>query len=323
MTEFAIETRHLRKVYGRTIALADLTLTVGRGQVFGFLGPNGAGKSTAVKTLVGLVRPTAGDAHLFGEPLGSISARRRVGFLPELFRFQEWLRADEFLDLHGRLAGLSSAHRRRRVGESLELVGLGGRNRDALHTFSKGMLQRIGIAQALIADPDLVILDEPTSALDPIGRRDVRDIIRHLKALGKTVFLNSHLLSEVEMVCDEVAIVDRGRVLASGRLGDLLGRCELDLRVGEASAELMAELGLRWPVVSAQGGMITLALRTDEEAADVAEVVARHGTRLYSLTPTRTSLEDLFVQLVASGGDGASPRAPAGVGSLVVSAEEG
>ncbi len=218
----AVETHHLRKTYGQKVAVADLTLSVGEGEVFGFLGPNGAGKSTVVKMLVGLVRPTSGEAQLLGRPLGDVEAKRRLGFLPEQFRFHEWLRAEEFLDFHGRLCGLGRAERQRRTAETLEFVGLAARAPDRLRTFSKGMLQRIGIAQALIGDPSLVILDEPTSALDPIGRRDVRDLIRRLKGMGKTVFLNSHLLSEIEMVCDRVAIIDRGRVVREGALAELL-----------------------------------------------------------------------------------------------------
>jgi ABC-2 type transport system ATP-binding protein len=300
VSDVAVETRNLRKVYGRKVALADLNLTVRRGQVFGFLGPNGAGKSTAVKALVGLVRPTSGQAFLFGRPADDPAVRRAVGFLPEQFRFQEWMSGEEFLDLHGRLAGLDAPTRRRGIDETLALVGLAEQRRDLLRTFSKGMLQRIGIAQAVIADPDLVILDEPTSALDPIGRRDVRDIIRHLKTAGKTVFLNSHLLSEVEMVCDQAAIVSRGRVLADGALKDLLGRRELDLRVSAPSNGLMHEISARWKVLSAQGGMISLEVKSDDDAADVAEVVARHGARLYSLVPQRASLEELFVRVVSS-----------------------
>ncbi len=295
----AVETTRLRKVYGRKVAVADLTLSVGEGEVFGFLGPNGAGKSTAVKMLVGLVRPTSGDGRLFGRPLGDVEAKRRIGFLPELFRFHEWLAADEFLDFHGRLAGLDASQRRRRSAEVLQLVGLADRSRDRLSTFSKGMLQRIGIAQALIGDPDLVILDEPTSALDPIGRRDVRDLIHHLKTIGKSVFLNSHLLSEIEMVCDRVAIIDRGRVVREGRLADLLAERELDLTIGGLTPGLLDALASRWRVVSHSGSLVTLAIGSEEDAPEVAATILSRGGRLYAMTPTRRSLEDVFVQSVA------------------------
>lgn len=298
-----VETNHLRKTYGAKVAVADLTLSVGEGEVFGFLGPNGAGKSTVVKMLVDLVRPSAGEATIFGLPLGDVRAKRRIGFLPEQFRFHEWLKADEFLDFHGRLCGLSSSERRRRVAETLELVGLAARSGDRLRTFSKGMLQRIGIAQALIGDPDLVILDEPTSALDPIGRRDVRDLIRHLKSLGKSVFLNSHLLSEVEMVCDRVAIIDRGRVVRQGALSRLLSDLELELTVGDLSPGLLEELGRRWRVVRQNGGFVTLAISTEEEAPEVATTILARGGRLYAMTPSRRSLEEIFVQVVAREAD--------------------
>lgn len=299
----AIETHHLRKTYGPKVAVADLTLSVGEGEVFGFLGPNGAGKSTVVKMLVGLVSPTSGEGRLLGRPLGDVHAKRRLGFLPEQFRFHEWLRADEFLDFHGRLCGLAPAARQRRIAETLDLVGLSARASDPLRTFSKGMLQRIGIAQALIGDPDLVILDEPTSALDPIGRRDVRDLIRHVKSLGKTVFLNSHLLSEIEMVCDRVAIIDRGRVVRQGALADLLAERELDLSIGGLTPALLDALAARWRVVRQNGHLVTLALTDDEDAPAVAETVLAGGGRLYAMTPTRRSLEDLFVQVVAREAD--------------------
>lgn len=184
--------------------------------MFGFLGPNGAGKTTTVKILLGLVSATSGQARLFGEPVGDAESRRRVGYLPENFRFHEWLTGAELLDFHARLAGMGRHERERRIPEVLELVGLGGRGDDLVRSYSKGMTQRIGLAQAVIHAPDLVLLDEPTSALDPVGRREVRDLIRSLRAQGMTVFLNSHLLSEVEMVCDRVAIVDRGQVVRSG-----------------------------------------------------------------------------------------------------------
>ena len=302
----AVETWGLRKEFGRRVAVANLTLAVPGGQVFGFLGPNGAGKSTTVKMLVGLVRPTAGEGWLFGRPLGDTAARRRLGFLPELFRFHEWLRAEEFLDFHASLHGIPRAERGRRIADTLALVGLEARARDPLRTFSKGMLQRIGIAQALIADPDLVILDEPTSALDPIGRRDVRDLIRRLRDRGTAVFLNSHLLSEVEMVCDRVAILDRGRVVRQGALSELArGTLEAEVRVGAAPPPLVQALEARWPVVSrrppvdgAAWWTLRLAIEDEADLPRIADLVVRSGERLHALIPHHTTLEDLFVQAV-------------------------
>ena len=207
----AIETKSLRKVYGSKVAVGDLTLTVERGEVFGFLGPNGAGKTTSVKMLLNLITPSGGEGYLFGAPLTDTQIRSQVGFLPEHFRFHDWLTGNEFLSLHADLYRISRPLARQRIGELLELVGLTQHAQKRLREYSKGMLQRIGLAQALLNQPKLVILDEPTSGLDPVGRRLVRDIIRDLSAQGTTVFLNSHLLSEVEITCDRVAFINMGR----------------------------------------------------------------------------------------------------------------
>ncbi|HEU5317828.1 MAG TPA: ABC transporter ATP-binding protein [Chloroflexota bacterium] len=312
-----VETNALRKEYGQRIAVANLSLAVPEGEVFGFLGPNGAGKSTTVKMLVGLVKPTSGVGRLFGRPLGDAAARRFLGFLPEQFRFHEWLRAEEFLDLHASLYGIPPRERPGRIAEALALVGLEARAHDALRTFSKGMLQRIGIGQALIADPKLVILDEPTSALDPIGRRDVRDLIRTLRSRGVAVFLNSHLLSEVEMVCDRVAIIDRGRVVRQGQMAELVaGTMEVEVRVEGASDAALAALDREWARVTrqttesaapalgtngeAQNGVLTLryAVREAADSARIADSLVRDGARLHALVPRHTTLEDLFVDVV-------------------------
>lgn len=306
----AIYVEHLRKTYGARVAVADLTLTVERGEVFGFLGPNGAGKTTTVKMMTGLIRPTSGRISVLGRPLGDVAARRRIGFLPEQFRFHEWLRADEFLDFHGSLYGLPAAERRAKIPEVLALVGLAERAASRLSTFSKGMLQRIGMAQALIADPELVFLDEPTSALDPIGRREVRDVINHLKDRGVTVFLNSHLLSEVEQTCDRAAIIKAGTVAALGSLGDLLrGAQSIDVRAA-MSPEMRRTLEQRFTVLAAgaaeshQDAVTTLTLAAGEESApELADLLAQGGARVYAITPHQRTLEDLFVEVVQEGGD--------------------
>jgi len=207
---------NLSKRLGHTVALAGLSMTVPRGEVFGFLGPNGAGKTTSVKLLLGLLRPTSGEAWLLGRPIGDLQTRRRIGYLPELFRYQGWLSAHEVLALHCELAPLPRASWKDEITSALETVGLTERANDRVSTFSKGMQQRLGLAAALVGEPELVFLDEPTSALDPVGRHDVREIIRGLASRGTAVFLNSHLLSEVEQVCDRVAVVDHGRVIAQG-----------------------------------------------------------------------------------------------------------
>ncbi|HEV2124296.1 MAG TPA: ABC transporter ATP-binding protein [Chloroflexota bacterium] len=311
MTVAAVETANLRKEYGQRISVANLSLHVPEGEVFGFLGPNGAGKSTTVKMLVGLVRPTSGQGTLLGKPLGDASARRWLGYLPEQFRFHEWLRAEEFLDFHASLYGVPKAERGRRIADTLAIVGLESRARDTLRTFSKGMLQRIGIGQALIADPKLVILDEPTSALDPIGRRDVRDLIRTLRSRGVAVFLNSHLLSEVEMVCDHVAIIDRGRVVRQGAMQELVaGTLEAEVRLDEAPPDLLATLEERWPLGTHQSfwgngaareagpRVLFLAVQDEADLSRIADTVVRSGAQLHALIPHHKTLEDLFVQSV-------------------------
>lgn len=286
------------------MAVAGLTLAVAPGEIFGFLGPNGAGKSTVVKMLMGLIFPSGGTARLLGRPIGDPEVKGRVGFLPEHFRFHEWLQAGEFLAFHGALYGMRPDRRRQRIAEVLELVGLTNRAGDRLGTFSKGMLQRIGIAQALLNEPEIVFLDEPTSALDPLGRREVRDLIRKLKGQGKTVFLNSHLLSEVEMVCDRVAIIDHGRVVRHGLLRDLLGDSqEVELQIGNLTPELRQELSQRCPLVHADGAALTLAVPDREAIPELAEIVIRGGGRLYGLIGRRLSLEDLFVSVVEGGSE--------------------
>jgi ABC-2 type transport system ATP-binding protein len=298
----AVEITNLRKAYGRTVALHDLSLTVEPGEVFGFLGPNGAGKTTTVKVLLGLVRPTSGQARIFGVSTTDPEARRMVGYLPENFRFQDWLTGVELLELHADLADLTADVRKRRIPEALNLVGLADRGEDRLKTYSKGMLQRIGLAQAIIHNPRLVLLDEPTSALDPIGRRDVRDMIRALSARGMTVFLNSHLLSEVEMVCDRVAIIDRGRVVQSGRLDDLIrGAPELSITVDRVDAELLTMLGRFGHVLAHDTATVRLGVTDPAVASVIADVLPRSGYRVFSLAPVQHSLEDLFMSLVEGG----------------------
>jgi ABC-2 type transport system ATP-binding protein len=295
----AIEAHRLRKEYGPKVAVENLSLRVERGEVFGFLGPNGAGKTTAVKMLLGLASPTAGRAQLLGRPLGDHEARAKIGFLPEHFRFHEWLGATEFLDLHGQLFGMDAAHRVRRIPELLELVGLSDAADRKLNAFSKGMLQRIGLAQALLPEPELVFLDEPTSGLDPLGRRLVRDVIRRLKAAGTTVFLNSHLLSEVEVTCDRVAFIKDGRVIRSAELGSLVdGLTEVTLRVGRATPELLEGLQ-RWsPSIQADGKRITLTLQSEEQLPELARWIVEQNVDLYALSPQEISLEELFVRVV-------------------------
>jgi ABC-2 type transport system ATP-binding protein len=295
----AIAASGVTKSYGKRVAVHDLTLRVGAGEVFGFLGPNGAGKTTSMKILLGLVHPTDGQALVFGRPPTEPAARRRVGYLPEHFRFQEWATGEELLDFHGRLSGLDRAERARRVPEVLERVGLVGRGRERVRRYSKGMTQRLGLALAILPRPDLVLLDEPTSALDPVGRRDVRELVRELAADGVTVFLNSHLLTEVEAVCDRVAIVNQGRVIASGPLDDLAGAVtQLRIMADRVDRDLLALVGRYGDVARVDGTAVTLAVDTLDCAPDLATVLIGSGYRLYGLVPVQRSLEDVFVDLV-------------------------
>jgi len=295
----AIETVGLGKTYGGRVALHDLGLRVQQGEVFGFLGPNGAGKTTAIKILTGLVRPTTGSAQVLGRPAGDPEARRTLGYLPEEFRFPDWATGAELLDFHARLAGMPAAERSSAVAEVLDQVGLAGRGRDRIGGYSKGMTQRIGIAQALLGHPALILLDEPTSALDPVGRREIRDLIKQVRATGATVFLNSHLLSEVELVCDRVAIVDRGRIVRTGALGELVGpAARLRVHVEHLDARLLQALESYAAVLDVDGDTAVVAVEGAETAADIAAAVVSLGYRLHSLVPVQRSLEDVFVDLV-------------------------
>jgi ABC-2 type transport system ATP-binding protein len=299
VNELAVEAKRLRKEYGPKVAVDDLTLQVPRGEVFGFIGPNGAGKSTTVKMLLHLVRPTSGEVLVLGRHPGDPRARAQIGFLPEHFRFHEWLRATEFLTLHGKLYGLSSGALKTRIPELLDLVSLTGSGQMRLSEFSKGMLQRIGLAQAMLNEPGLILLDEPTSGLDPLGRRLVRDIIRQLKAEGTTVFLNSHLLSEVEVTCDRVAFIREGRVVRMDSMADLLNqRTEVILRVDDLKPELLAKLRPLGSDLRADGSTLSMMVEDQEVVPAIAQLVLRHGVKVYELRLRQISLEDIFVSTI-------------------------
>lgn len=304
MPNLALETDHLRKEYNGNVAVNDLTLQVSEGEVFGFLGPNGAGKSTTVKMLLDLVRPTSGTIKLFGQSPGDPTVRAKVGFLPEHFRFHEWLRAAEFLTFHGKLYGLSTAVLQERIPALLELVGLAGSAQTRLSKFSKGMLQRIGLAQAMLNQPALIFLDEPTSGLDPLGRRLVRDIIRQLKSQGVTIFLNSHFLSEVEITCDRVAFIKAGQVVRTETIADLLSRStELRLRVDRLSPELRQGLERLGSEVQSEGSTVSMVIANQEVIPEIAQLVHHSGAKLYELRPRQKSLEDIFVDIIAGAGE--------------------
>ncbi len=298
----AVETRGLHKRYGRTVALDALDLRVERGEVFGLLGPNGAGKTTTVKLLLGLTRPTGGEGRLLGRPMGDREARRRTGYLPELFRYPHWLRATEVLRLHCELAELPRRTWSTEVETALGRVGLTARGRDRVSGFSKGMQQRLGLGVALLGDPEVVILDEPTSALDPLGRDEVRGIIRDAGARGITVILNSHLLGEVERLCGRVTIVDRGRSIASGPVADLLGASALRLRVTGLADPTAVVAAFAPNVTQDEDGSLLLRPLDPGRVPDVVAAVVAAGGRVHLVEQVRGSLEEAFLDLVRGGG---------------------
>jgi len=293
-----ISVTNLSKTYASGLrALKSINLDIRRGEIFALLGPNGAGKTTLVKMLVGLAHPDSGVGRIFGHPCGSLEAKSLQGFLPESFRFHDWMTSLEFLQFHGRLAGLSRDAASAQAPQLLERVGLAARSDSRLGTFSKGMLQRIGIAQAMMARPRLLFLDEPTSALDPLGRRDVRDIVRELRRQGVTVFLNSHLLSEIELVCDRVAIVNRGKVVAEGGLHELLAARSLTVRIGPCERSALEAVVEGFPFTS-EGGRLVFDLQSEAQTPEVVRRLVAAGIDVYGVIPESGSLEDLFVRLV-------------------------
>lgn len=289
-------------------ALDRLSLQVEPGEIFGFLGPNGAGKTTTLKLLMQLIYPTAGRAELLGRPAGDVDVRQRIGYLPENPSFYDYLTAEELLGYFARLFGYRGREVRERVGRLLDEVGIGAERRMALRKFSKGMLQRVGIAQALVNDPELVIFDEPMSGLDPLGRRDVRQLVLRLRERGVTVFFSSHVLSDAEALCNRVAILARGRLVATGRLGDLAAfevrGWELVMSdLTEALIERCSHRVLRTTRISEGRYALELALESDPERLLVDLTAC--GARLVSLNPIRDTLEDFFVQQVTAATPGA------------------
>jgi ABC-2 type transport system ATP-binding protein len=298
----AIETEALTKHYGPFRAVQDLNLTVPAGQVFGLLGPNGAGKTTTIMMLLGNVRPTSGRATLLGKPLGDIPLRSRIGFLPEKFQFHDFLTATEFLRLHGRLAGMAVRPLEARIGVVLERVGLQTRAASKIREFSRGMQQRLGLAQAIVHDPDLIILDEPTSALDPLGRRDVRQILEELREQGKTILVNSHILSEIEATCDRVAVLKQGEIVAEGTIPELLTSAStVEVEVQEMNdaalrgvRNIVQKLRLeRVPITR-----FTATLRSEADIPELAAALVENGVKLLALIPKRETLEEAYLRIL-------------------------
>ncbi|MGI6515017.1 MAG: ABC transporter ATP-binding protein [Syntrophomonadaceae bacterium] len=298
-----IETLNLTKLYDGKPGCRDICLSVSEGQVFGFLGPNGAGKSTVVKTLIGLLRPTDGQGMVLGQPLGNKQVRRKIGFLPENFRFQEWLTGRELLEFHGAMYGLERRFLKERIPVVLEMVRLRGREREPIRSYSKGMQQRLGIASALLPDPELVFLDEPTSALDPIGRREIREIIKNLRSESKTVFLNSHLLSEVEMTCDHVAFIKGGIILDQGRLSNFTGGKQVVSLRYTGSPRILESIRAVSQEVFIDNGLVQVAVASEDLLPVLASIVVQNGGDLYEMTTSGFSLEDVFINIMGEAAD--------------------
>jgi ABC-2 type transport system ATP-binding protein len=309
--DLAIDLRSLTKVYANGVqALDQLSMQVKRGEIYGLLGPNGAGKSTLIKCLTGLVHPTACRGTVLGFAIGNPAVNARLGYLPENATWPEHLTAGQVLDFAGRLHGLSSRQRALRVAKLLKIAGLDAWEQDKPQYFSKGMRQRLGVAYSLMGDPELVFLDEPTDGVDPAGRKEMRDLIRQLKREGKTVFVNSHLLGELELVCDRMAILMRGRVVREGSLEELtLESCRYEIAV---SGNLMLHPGIM-DLIQRLGGSITLSLdgvesrielptRRPQLVQPVIDALRHEGYLLLSVTPARQSLEDLFMDAIRTGG---------------------
>ena len=305
----AIETRGLTKDYATGFwrkrphrALDALDLEVQSGEVFGFLGPNGAGKTTTLKLLMQLVYPTSGSGEMLGRPIGDVSVKQRLGYLPESPYFYDYLTAEELLVYFARLFGLSAADGRARTGRLLDELGIGAERRWPLRKFSKGMLQRVGIAQALINEPELVIFDEPMSGLDPLGRRDVRALILRLRDKGCTVFFSSHVLSDAEALCSRVAILARGRLVARGPLSEIVGLKNRgwELVMAGLPEAVVARLpGRATRVVKIGPDRYTIELPLDPPPARLLAELSETGARVISLNPIHDTLEDFFVRQVA------------------------
>jgi ABC-2 type transport system ATP-binding protein len=295
----AIETRDLRKTYRGVEALRGVSIKVEPGEVYGLLGRNGAGKTTLVKILLGIVTPTGGDANLLEHRAGDATVRRRVGFLPEDHRFPDYHTGVSLLDFYGDLYGLPAAARRRRADEALEMVGLADRKHSKVRTFSKGMKQRLGIAQAIFHDPELIFLDEPTDGVDPIGRREIRGILQKLKERGVTVFLNSHLLSEVELLCDRVAIMEKGRLAREGTVEELTEMHNMYV-LGLADGETMpvAELAAAGFELKPVGEHWETVIRDGKSIDAVVDHLRGLGLRLRHLVEKRQTLEEAFLKTV-------------------------
>ena len=306
-SDLVVQTEQLCKVFhvgfwGKKVTAVDrLNLDVRRGEVFGFLGPNGAGKTTTIKILMGLIYPTTGIARLFGHAVGDLYVKTKLGFLPESPYFYDYLTSREFLRFYGHLFGLSGSCLAKRIDELLELVGMTAAADLQLRKFSKGMLQRIGIAQALVNDPELVVLDEPMSGLDPIGRKEIRDLILRLKESGKTVLFSSHILHDAEVLCDRVAMILKGRLVACGRVTDLIDQgvnTQVELVIDRLTPEGLSHLRPLTEKIVTQGDRMLVVLKNQQQVDGALDIIRAAKAHLVSLNPHKASLEDLFIREV-------------------------
>lgn len=296
-----IETEGLIKYYDKKLGCSDISISVGKGEVFGFLGPNGAGKSTFIKMLVGLLFPTSGKAYVLDKPVGDVEIRKKIGYLPENFKYQEWMTGVDLLSFHASLYKLDRKTASSKIDEVLNIVNLKGHEKFKIGTYSKGMQQRIGLACSLLPEPDLLFLDEPTSALDPIGRKEVRDIILELKSRGKTVFLNSHLLSEVELICDSVCIINKGSVVRYGKIDEIL-KSSIILEIhADTNDIILNKLSAFDPEMTNINGRIKITVDGKENIHNIASTIINNGGKLYELIAHRESLENVFINSIKGG----------------------
>ncbi|ASA21330.1 ABC transporter ATP-binding protein [Paenibacillus donghaensis] len=315
MSTPAIEAVSLTKEYDNGRGCRNVTITVGKGEAFGFLGPNGAGKSTFVKMLVGLIHPTAGSATLFGHKIGTLEAKGQMGYLPELYRYQEWLTGEEVVRLHARLCRIERSVADKRIPELLQEVGIGQRGKDRVKHYSKGMQQRLGLACALVNDPAILFLDEPSSAMDPIGRKEVRSLLEKLKGRGITIFLNSHLLGDVESLCDRMALLNNGEILRHGKVNEILNKRKSWLfKVGGYSPVLLSWLNeftglflkLAQPNdISGQHVQdesivwLEAELEHEEQVGWITRLLMEQGMILYEVSRQKEHLEEWFMNEVS------------------------
>ena len=307
--EPVIATDRLSKRYGAVEALREVSIRVAPGEIYGLLGQNGAGKTTLVKILLGITKATAGDASLLGQSAGNAAVRSRVGYLPEDHRFPDYHSGYSLLDYYGALLGVGRSDRHRRIPEYLEMVGLKGRMRYKIRTYSKGMKQRLGIAQAMFHNPEVIFLDEPTDGVDPVGRREIRAIMQQLKEQGKTIFLNSHLLGEVELICDRVGILQKGEMIRTGTVEALTQQRGLFI-IGLAPGQDLPteELGKRGYTIHPSGEQWEIAVSDGQSIDPVVDLLRARGLSIRHLMEKRQTLEDLFVQTVEAAEPGVDRR---------------